>query len=288
MFVGYDWSVLQGNAQIVSQNNWRLLITKTTNGPMNMAVDHAIMEAVAEGRVPPTLRFYAWEPPCLSLGYTQPASDIDQQRLNANGWQLVRRLTGGRAILHTDELTYSVAVQADNPIVAGDIVESYRRLSRALLDCLHTLGADVESEKRAADQPHTKGPVCFEVPSHYEITANNKKLVGSAQVRKMGVVLQHGSLPLTGDITRICDALVFPDEDQREHVRERVQRRAATLEEILNRSISWNEAADTLANSFHEVFDLALVEDNLTPDELRRANELCVEQYSSDTWNKRF
>lgn len=268
--------------------DWRLLITKIDNGPTNMAIDHAIMEAVAEGRVPPTLRLYAWEPPCLSLGYTQPASDVDRNRLQACGWQFVRRLTGGRAILHTDELTYSVTVQADNPIVAGDIVESYRRLSRALLDCLHTLGADVESEKRAAAQPHTKGPVCFEVPSHYEITANNKKLVGSAQVRKMGVVLQHGSLPLTGDITRICDALIFPGDDERERVRERVQRRAATLEEILNRPISWDEAAGTLANSFRDVFDLTLVEDTLTSDELKRAEHLCIEQYTSDGWNLRF
>jgi lipoate-protein ligase A len=145
LFVGGDYSVIRGNLQKMSQINWRLLITKIADGPTNMAIDHAIMEAVAGGRVPPTLRFYAWEPPCLSLGYTQPASDVDQDRLNARGWGLVRRMTGGRAILHTDELTYSVAVRANDPVVAGDIVESYRRLSRAILHCLHMLGADVES-----------------------------------------------------------------------------------------------------------------------------------------------
>jgi lipoate-protein ligase A len=126
------------------------------------------------------------------------------------------------------------------------------------------------------------------VPSHYEITANNKKLVGSAQVRKFDAVLQHGSLPLTGDITRICDALVFPDDNERERVRERVQRRAATLDEILKRPVSWDEAADSLAAGFRETFDLILVEDRLTPDEEKRANELCVDQYNTDGWNHRF
>lgn len=103
----------------MSQATWRLVLTEPTDGPMNMATDQAIMEAVAEGRVPPTLRFFAWQPPCLSLGYTQPIADVDREQLAVRGWDLVRRMTGGRAILHTDELTYSVTVRADDPIVAG-------------------------------------------------------------------------------------------------------------------------------------------------------------------------
>ncbi|MBP8975043.1 MAG: hypothetical protein KBH93_14345, partial [Anaerolineae bacterium] len=116
----------------MTQVCWRLLITPPADGPLNMAVDQAIMEAVAAGRVPPTLRFFAWTPPCLSLGYTQPVADVDRARLAARGWDLVRRMTGGRAILHTDELTYSVALPATDPVVAGGVVESYRRLSAAL------------------------------------------------------------------------------------------------------------------------------------------------------------
>jgi lipoate-protein ligase A len=269
---------------------WRLLVTDPTDGPMNMAIDQAIMEAVAEGRVAPTLRFYAWDPPCLSLGYTQPVSEADRARLAARGWDLVRRMTGGRAILHTDELTYSVALPADNPIVTTDIVESYRRLSGALVAGLQRLGADPQADKRAdGHRSASTGPVCFEVPSHYEITIDGKKLVGSAQVRKFGAVLQHGSLPLEGDITRICDALVYSDDRQREVVRERVRRRAATLEDALHTVVPWEEAAQAMARSFADTFDLELdAATGLTPGEQARAAELRAEQYASDDWNARF
>ncbi len=268
---------------------WRLLITGTADGPTNMAVDQAIMEAVAAEDVPPTLRFYAWKPACLSLGYMQPLADIDHERLAAQGWGIVRRMTGGRSILHTDELTYSVAVRAENPIVAGSIVESYRNLSRALLRGLHDLGANAGADKRVEQMPRDKGPVCFEVPSHYEITFGGKKLVGSAQVRKFGAVLQHGTLPLTGDITRICDALVFEDDHQRETIRERVRRRAATLEEVLGRVIAWGEAVEAMIHGFQETFNLDFQSaDDLTPGEKSRITELRTEQYSATEWNGRF
>jgi lipoate-protein ligase A len=253
-----------------------------------MAIDQAIMEAVAEGRVPPTLRFYTWEPGCLSLGYTQPVADVDRARLAACGWDLVRRITGGRAILHTDELTYSVAVQADDPIVAGDIIQSYRHLSEALRHGLETMGAAVEADKRLEEAPHSKGPVCFEVPSHYEITAGGKKLIGSAQVRKFGAVLQHGSIPLTGDISRICAALVFESEEKRSIARERVLRRAATVEGILGRAIGPSDAAQIFADSFADVFGLDLILGTLTPQEQTRAAELRAEQYAAEDWNARF
>lgn len=274
----------------MTQAIWRLLFSAPTDGPMNMAIDQAIMEAVAVDRVPPTLRFYAWDPPCLSLGYTQPVSEVDRSRLAARGWDLVRRMTGGRAILHTDELTYSVALKADNPIVTADVVESYRRLSRALVVGLQRLGADPQADKLTdGRQAHNAGPVCFEAPSHYEITIDGKKLVGSAQVRKFGAVLQHGSLPLSGDITRICDALVYADDRQREIVRERVRRRATTLEDALHTIIPWDQAAQVLANSFAETFDLAFdTSTGLTPGELARAATLREEQYASDSWNARF
>ncbi len=269
-------------------NTWRLLVTGTTDGPSNMAIDHAIMEAVAEGRVAPTLRFYAWDPACLSLGHMQPLADVDRARLEGCGWSLVRRITGGRAILHTDELTYSVTVKADNPIVTGDIVQSYRHLSEALRRGLDHLGASVEADKRLEAAQQVKGPVCFEVPSHYEITAGGKKLIGSAQVRKIGVVLQHGSIPLTGDIARICETLVFESEQKRAEAREHVHQRATTIEEVLGRVIGWNEAVKVFSASFAETFDLALTPGELTADERARARVLRAEQYAAEDWNARF
>lgn len=268
---------------------WRLLITAADTGAINMAVDQAIMEAVANEAVPPTLRFYAWEPPCLSLGYTQRISDVDRTRITDRGWDLVRRMTGGRAILHTDELTYSVAVKKGHPIVEGDIVSSYRNLSRALVAGLEILGATPQADQRASRHPDSRGPVCFEVPSHYEITLNEKKLVGSAQVRKFGAVLQHGTLPLTGDITRILDALAFDSDEKRERIRPRVRSRATTLGDVLNRLITWDEAVAAMTQGFESTFDLEFsLAEELTPDEQSRAEVLCAEQYATETWNARF
>lgn len=267
---------------------WRLLNAGFSDGPTNMAIDQAIMEAVAAGHVPPTLRFYGWEPACLSLGYTQPVADVDRIRLERCGWDLVRRMTGGRAILHTDELTYSVALPGDDPLVRGDIVASYRHLSAALRDALEHLGAAVESERRMERTPGAKGPVCFEVPSHYEITAGGKKLIGSAQVRKFGAVLQHGSIPLTGDIARICEALVFESEEQRARARDQVRRRATTVEAALGRVVTWDEARGAIAEGFARVFNLDLVAGELTPEETGRAALLRAEQYDAEAWHARF
>ncbi|MBN2303559.1 MAG: lipoate--protein ligase family protein [Anaerolineae bacterium] len=277
----------------MSQTDWRLVIDPgARRGAMNMAIDQAIMEAVAGDHVPPTLRFYAWEPACLSLGYMQKLADVDQERLAIQGWDLVRRMTGGRAVLHADELTYSVAVKTGHPVVAGDIVESYHRLSGALLNGLAHLGANPAADKQDQQIKRThsaNNPVCFEIPSHYEITVAGKKLVGSAQVRKFGAVLQHGSLPLTGDITRICDALVFPSDEKRNMVRERVRRRAITLENALGSPVTWEQAATAMRASFQDTFDLTLIAaDALTPEEQARADELYTAQYASDDWSARF
>jgi lipoate-protein ligase A len=108
---------------------WRLLVTGARDGATNMAIDEAILGAVAAGRVPPTIRFYTWHPPCLSIGFGQSAGEVDQQRCARRGWELVRRPTGGQAILHVDELTYTVCAPTSEPRVAGGIMESYRRLA---------------------------------------------------------------------------------------------------------------------------------------------------------------
>ncbi len=255
-----------------------------------MAVDEALLDAVAEGRSPPTLRFFAWTPPCLSLGYAQPLSDVDLERLHARGWELVRRPTGGRAILHTDELTYSVIAPMDEPRVRGGVLESYRRLSAGLLRGLQILGLQVRVEGRSASaggSPATALPVCFEVPSDYEITANGRKLLGSAQVRKRGVALQHGTLPLTGDLARISEALRFESEAERERVQARIRERATTVQAVLGRVVSWDEAAHALRQGFAEALYLEFVEAALAPEEQAAAEKLCAEKYAAREWNER-
>lgn len=266
---------------------WRLIHTTPADGATNMAIDEAILTAVAAGDLPPTLRFYAWDPPCLSLGVAQFHSEADRARLDALGWGLVRRPTGGKAILHTDELTYSVTTPKASPLVAGGVIESYRRFSQGLAEGLQALGLRIRADQADPDATKQAGPVCFEVPSHYEITAGGRKLVGSAQVRKRGGVLQHGTLPLTGDLSRICEGLAFEDEAARAAAKPRVLARAITLEDALGRAVGWKEAAEALAAGFASALGVELAIGSLTGGERARAEELRVEKYGTEEWTQR-
>lgn len=257
------------------------------DGATNMAIDEAIAEHVGAGQAPPTLRFYTWQPACLSLGYAQRVSDVDRQRLCEHGWTMVRRLTGGRAILHVDELTYSVSAPIDEPRIEGGVVESYRRLSQGLLAGLQILGASVNAERAAEGARGFSGPVCFEVPSDYEITAQGKKLLGSAQTRRSGMVLQHGALPLFGDITRIVDVLTFADEATRETARERVRSRAITLEDALGSHLDASHAAKAIAQGFAQALNLSFEKGVLSLRERTRAEKLRATKYATAEWNER-
>jgi lipoyl(octanoyl) transferase len=268
--------------------NWRLLYTPASNGAWNMAVDESILEHIHRDEALPTLRLYAWTPPCLSLGHAQSFADVDMERVKANGWEVVRRLTGGRAILHTDELTYSVTGDTDEPVLAGGILESYNRLAQALMYAVRELGLPVEM-KEHADQPAAKNlnPVCFEVPSTYEITVNGKKLIGSAQARKMEGVLQHGSLPLTGDLTRICQALMFKDEAARETAALRLLTRATTIESVIGTETSWETAAQAFVAGFESQLAIKFESGTLSQSEEKRAAELVREKYAHPAWTER-
>lgn len=270
-------------------HTWRLIRHAPARGDWNMAVDEAILEMTAAGLVPPTLRLYAWNPACLSLGHAQSAQDVDHTRLEKSGWMLVRRQTGGRAILHTDEITYAVIAPLKNPIVAGSVLESYSRLARALQRALNLLAVNAQAAQSyplpAGTDP--KGPVCFEVPSNYEITVGGKKLIGSAQARRKEGVLQHGTLPLYGDLARITGVLTFPGAADRAQAAARLLEHATTLQESLGRSVTWNEAADAFEQAFREEFSLQLVPGDLTSEEEMRVAELLAQKYNHADWTLR-
>jgi len=268
---------------------WRVMRMGLAEGAFNMALDEAILEAVGRKESSPTLRLYAWQPPCLSLGYSQPAADADRDALAWHGWGLVRRPTGGRAILHTDELTYSVIAPLGEPRVRGSVLESYRRLSTGLMAGLERLGLPVQADE-IYPQPEGAqpgGPVCFEVPSNYEITLDRKKLIGSAQSRRLGGVLQHGSLPLCGDLSRITQALVFSSEADRQAAAQRLLARATTVEGFLGRAPSWDQAADALLEGFQAALRIAFIPGEPTPGELERARQLVTEKYANEAWTGR-
>jgi len=270
---------------------WRLLITPPLDGATNMAIDEAILHALADGNGIPTVRFFQWQPACLSLGYNQHWSEINLPALTGRGYTWTRRPTGGKAILHTDEVTYSLIIPQDNPRIQGGIVESYRILSLGLLRGLQKLNVPAEQASREESRARRQaaaggGPVCFDTPSVYEITVDGKKLIGSAQLRRRKVVLQHGTLPLHGELNRIIDVLDFSAEE-RAIQRKMLPDRATTLERVLGRVVPYAEAVDALKAGFAEQLNLTLQEMPLSAREQELARSLRVRQYANDSWLKR-
>jgi lipoate-protein ligase A len=268
-------------------HTWRILLTPPAPGAWNMAVDEALLASAGSGQALPTLRLYSWQPACLSLGYAQSFADVDVQRLHKCGWEVVRRVTGGRAILHTDELTYSVTAPLDDPLLHGTILESYQRLAQALVSGARALGLPVEMAEPAPPVAAAKGPVCFEVPSAYEIVAGGKKLIGSAQARKKEGVLQHGTLPLHGDLTRITQALVFANEPARTEAAEKLLQRATTAEAMLGRVIAWETAAQAFVQAFSLELGIQFERGELTRLEQAHAAELVKKKYAHPGWTER-
>jgi len=254
---------------------WRLIVdADARTGAENMALDEAIMDAVAAGDSPPTLRFYQWEPPCLSLGKRQPLDGVDLAACRADDVDVVRRATGGWAILHTDELTYSVALRPDDPRVSGAILDTYRTLSQGLIAGLRLLGADAEMNPVIPGGAQNTSAACFEVPSAYEIIVGGRKLIGSAQTRPAGRVLQHGSLPLYGDIARVARYLTFTSQQERQALATHLRERATTLSGALGHPVSFAEAAQVMARGFADALNVELAPDELTTEELAAAREI--------------
>ncbi len=262
---------------------WRLLLSPPATGSWNMAVDEALLESVGQGESLPTLRLYAWSPPCLSLGRSQSYAEVDVEALTRLGWEVVRRPTGGRAILHADELTYALALPLTEPLAAGSVLASYQRIARALLRALQLLQAPVEVLQKKETRREAP-PVCFEVPSAYEITVGGRKLLGSAQARRATAILQHGTLPLHGDLTRITRCLRFASESERQRAAERLRQRACTLEQAVGKRIPWEAAAAAWRQAFAETFFLDLQPGSLSVAEKARAQQLMREKYAHPSW----
>ena len=182
----------------------------------------------------------------------------------------------------------SVAAPLDNPHFAGGVLESYKHISQGLVKALEILRLDIEIQPETRlTSAEREQPICFELPSSYEITAGGKKLVGSAQVRRRGGVLQHGSLPLSGDIARICQVLTYPDEGQRDRAAKHLRERATSIEQLLGMSISWQRTADAIVAGFREALGIHLEGQSLSDEEAERADQLCRERYEHCDWLER-
>ena len=252
--------------------NWRFENTGIHSGVFNMEYDIALARALTNGVGNPTIRVYAWHPFAISLGWNQAMDEIDLVKTSVSDIDVVRRPTGGRAILHSEELTYSVVMR----VKGKNILTVYDDISQALITGLQELGALVSIEK---SQPHfpslyrtTSAVACFSSTGRYEIKCCGKKLVGSAQRRYAAndgeeVVLQHGSILLGSDHKRMVEFLNFPSEEEREALRRELDEKTTELSTVLNRAITFEEVAEAILRGFQKAWSIETEVVNIIDEE---------------------
>lgn len=259
-----------------SRRRWRFLLDQPRDGPTNMAIDEAVALACTRGWSPPSLRLYRWAIPTVSLGYNQPIrGQIDLSRCAERGIPAVRRPTGGRALLHHHELTYSLAFPSarDNRAVLQD----YRWISECFVLALRNLGVEAAVSRAGPSRVDTGG-VCFLSAARYELTVNGRKLMGSAQRRYDGAVLQHGSLLIRMDHSLWMT--VFPEARE-------LKSRATVLESLLGRSPSWEELVAAVREGFEKGGEIEFDPGGLTVQEESMVEELVARRYGSPAWTAR-
>lgn len=261
---------------------FRLLVTEPLDGAQNMALDEALLQGRQRGSSPPTLRLYAWDPPTISLGYGQRLdARIDAEAAARLGIGLVRRPTGGSAILHegpASELTYSVVAGDGDFAGADDLLGTYRWIGAALCEGLRGLGAPAEMVSVQPSDPASMPTFCFARTGSYEIEVGGRKLVGSAQRRQGGAFLQHGAVMLDAHPERL--AQVFPREAD-------PLRGMTTVAAALGRRPSFDDVAAALAEGFRRAHGLELPPGGLTADETAQADDLAAAKYGAEAWTRR-
>jgi lipoyl(octanoyl) transferase len=270
---------------------WRIINTGYKRAADNMGIDEAIMEAYAAEQAAPTIRFYGWQPAAVSLGYFQHGEkEINFAACKNQGLDIVRRLTGGRAVLHSRELTYSIIVGEDYPGMPMTITASYRYLSKGLLLGLEGLGLTAEMTKPLASYgQHNRQPAsaaCFDAPSNYELTIDRRKLIGSAQVRKHGVILQHGSILLDFSPEDLVSILQVSQEEALKTT-VMLKNKVADLKRALGREVTWDEARIAMTAGLQTALQIDEFVGDLTINEMKRAEVLAREKYSNEAWTKK-
>lgn len=246
---------------------FRLIKYKIFDAASNMAIDEAILESHRKGLTPPTLRFYGWAPPAVSIGYSQKMDDLTINRIKSRGFDVVRRLTGGRAVLHFAELTYSFV--ASPPILSEKLNEAYRQICNGLILGLKDLG--VEADLGKSNKQYKDFSDCFMATTQADLQVNNKKMVGSAQLRRQGAVLQHGSILLDQPQELLQELL--------ETKQETIKDRHSNFKEMAGRDVSVAEMENALSNGFAKAFATEFEVGELTQFENELLSKL-LEQYS--------
>jgi len=256
---------------------WRLIYTGFNNGCYNMAVDEAIAIAVREDKFPSTIRFYTWNPPCISIGYFQEPDDT------MNGF-IVRRITGGRAVFHGSDLSYSVVSRTDNTLFPKNINGTYSVIANALTTGLRHLGINPDpagelKRRKDSSTKYHKARLCFNTAIRHEITIRGQKLIGSAQRRWSDIFLQHGSILINGSTKENGPASISLQEVLKQAPNERPDGSGGYgLDSDLLGCVNLLIASFSLG--FSEAFGIQLKSEDLSGYEIEMAERLIVEKYS--------
>jgi len=262
---------------------FRFLNTHVQDAAMNMAIDESVLTHHLNGEVPPTLRVFRWSQPSISLGRFQSIErEIISERCKQLGVALVRRPTGGRAVYHHDEFTYSIVISKRYGVPPG-VVAAYAYLAQGLLAALRLLGVQAElSDERVSKHPSA---ACFASSTQADLTSGGFKLIGSAQVWKDDALLQQGSLPLDDQSAEFFSMLRFPNEVAKEEALAQYREKTTPLHTFVP-GASWNDVADAFQNGFSEALQEDFVYDTLGPSEWELAHRLVEEKYSKLEWRK--
>lgn len=265
---------------------WRLLPFKRLPASENMAVDEAVFLQSRRGTSPPTLRFYAWLAPAVSIGHFQQIGrDIDFAACRRRFVEIVRRPTGGKAVFHGHDLTYAVVGRERRDGFPADILGTYRLISGCLIRGLCELGIEAGMAQDGRKWPEMPAEAsCFSAPSRYELLVLGRKICGSAQVRSHGSFLQHGSLLLDFDPCQNSEILLpHPEGRDRQiaHLRQSVT-------SLCEQGVSFPDMktlCGVMKAGFEAVLGIRLEEGALTPEEEALKGCLLRDKYTNDQWN---
>jgi lipoate-protein ligase A len=270
---------------------WRYIDSGNCSPTFNMALDEKLLEWHSERKIPPTIRFYGWNPATLSIGYFQKVEkEINLEAVKKYGLGFVRRPTGGRGVLHDKELTYSVIVSEDHPDMPKTVTEAYRVISEGILEGFKNLGLDAyfaiprtEEEKQGLKSP--RSAVCFDAPSWYELVVEGRKVAGSAQTRQKGVILQHGSILLDLDEDMLFDLFKYSNDRVRERMQRAFKNKAVATNTLREEPITIDEAKKAFKEGFEKGLNIELEPYELTREEFEIVEKMAKEKYESDEWN---
>lgn len=272
---------------------WYFIHSGPCRPSFNMALDEALLDWHSAGTIPPVIRFYEWNPATLSIGYFQRAEkEIDLEQVRVQGLGFVRRPTGGRAVLHDRELTYSVIVSEDYPNMPKTVTEAYRVISEGLLLGFQKLGLEAyfsvpDTDEKRADLKQPKSAVCFDAPSWYELVVEGRKVAGSAQTRQKGVILQHGAILLDLDEEKLLSVFRFDSAEAKEEMRRKLPEKAVAINDLAKREVAVTESVEAFRDGFREALAIELVPYELTAEQIAYVEEIERTKYLADEWNFR-